>query len=106
MTNNTKRKNKVQFEVPQIINRDKGYVISTFKQGKQEKEKITQIFLGIDEHSGGYPYWTNYIECAKTFYDKEKALSNMNYALSHTSLDIIPNSVTIYIKEVSYTKED
>lgn len=94
----------MKIEAPKVVEHNNGYIVSAFKQ---EKDKITQVFLGIDSYSGGYPYWTNDIGSAKAFYDKEKAHNEVNFAFSYRiGLDIIPNSVTIYSKKTTYVKED
>lgn len=54
------------FEVP-----DKYYVVAIEKSDKHPEGQT--VFYAIDQQSGGYPYWSNWMNSAEAFADIEKA---------------------------------
>ena len=56
--------------------------------GKSDNGTGRTVYMGIDHHSGGYPYWTDYPKNAATYESVDRALSGLSDYMFREARDV------------------
>lgn len=75
------------------------FIIAGTSRGEDKK----QVFWAIDSHSGGYPYWVDYIEGAERYPDVVKAKNQLDSSgyMFEQATDIKVFRATVVLEVVS-----